>query len=402
MTANERVTALLVQDAETAEQLRTLLEGQGYRVLQASTTEKALLAAATESVDLVILEGELPGVNGLELVRQLRQGVHTRGIKILMLSSNQDVGYKVAGYEAGIDDYVTKPFLPVELAHRVRILSTQQGSRPKPEAPAARRGKIIALFGTKGGVGRTTIGVNLAVELKRLSRSSSVALVDADFFFGDTALHLNLSPAHTIIDLVERVDHLDADLLEQVLIPHSSGVRVLLSPRNPEDVETIMPEHLNRILDLVTACYDYVVVDCQSIYDERTLVILEKADEILLVIKPEVGCVKNMAVFSEMAAKLGLSFDTKIHIVLNRAGSKSGIGLQEIERIFRRQIAYQIPSAGNSVVVSVNRGIPLIIEHPNHPFSAQIARMGEHFVRNGANPGAPKKIPSTKIERSVS
>jgi pilus assembly protein CpaE len=193
--------------------------------------------------------------------------------------------------------------------------------------------------------------------------------------------------------LTERIDELDTDLLEQVLIPHPSGVRVLLSPRNPEDVDSILPEHILKLLDFLTCHYDYTVVDCQAIYDERTLNILEKADAIMLIIKPEVGCVKNMAVFSELAVKLRLSFDKKIHIVLNRSGSKSGIGSKEIERIFRRQIPFHIGSWGSAIVVSINRGVPLIIEQPNHPFSVQVMQIADHLIKSlpVAQPETPMK-----------
>lgn len=389
MSLNERITVLVLQDPATSQQLRGLLEHEEYAVVETNSAEQALSLAASQTIELIILESELPGVNGIDLVHDLRSNASTRTIPVLMLSSKGDIKDKVAGFESGVDDYVTKPFLAPELVHRIRILLSHQAKRLRTEEVAPKRGMTIALFGTKGGVGRTTIGVNLAVALQRQSKGR-VVVFDADFFFGDIALHLNVPPAHTIIDLVQRIDDLDADVLQQVLVPHSSGLSVLLSPRNPEDVESILPIHLTRLLDLMASCFDYVVVDCQAIYDERTLVLLDKADAILLVIKPEVGCVKNMAVFSEMAVKLGLSFDKKVLIALNRAGSKSGIGLKEIERIFRRQIAFQIPSAGNGVVVSVNRGIPLMIEHPNHPFSVQVSRMADYFVNGQATRNASR------------
>jgi pilus assembly protein CpaE len=399
MNQNGQITVLVVQDLDTVHALRQVFERENYHLAEAYEAEQALGLMAMRSVDLVIIESRLPGMSGTDLCRQIRQNPWTRNVPILMLSSRTDLDDKVAGYEAGVDDYLTKPFEPVELVHRVRILLARQGKHPRAQPVNAKRGKIIALIGTKGGVGRTTIGTNLAVALRRQSKAP-VLLFDADFYFGDIALHLNLSPAHTIMDLVQRINELDSDILEQVLIPHSSGVSVLLSPRNPEDVESIAPEHLDQMLDLITSNYDYTIIDCQAIYDERALVLLEKADAILLVIKPEVGCIKNMAVFSETAVKLGLSFDKKIHIALNRAGSKSGIGTSEIERIFRRQISFQLPSAGNAVVVSVNRGIPLIMEHPNHPFSVQITRMADHFIRALAVPGSAPAV--VEPERSLS
>lgn len=372
---------LVVQDSPTAALLRQPLKNEGHEVVEAASGEEALDLVARYPIDLAIVEISLPGMDGHDLCRQLRANASFGASPILMLTFKTNIDDKVTGFEAGADDYLTKPFQSQELIYRVRLLLSRSMRRVESQAQQPTRGRIIALFGTKGGVGRTTIGVNLSIALQRRTRGR-IALFDADFFFGDVALHLNLSPSRTIVDLIERIDLVDPEFLDQVLIPHSSGIRVLLSPRNPEEVESILPVHIERLLDLLAASYDYVIVDCQASYDERMLLILEKADAILLIIKPEIGCVKNMAVFSELAAKLRLPFDKKIHIVLNRSGSNSGIGPKDIERIFRRQIAFHIGSGGNAVVVSLNRGVPLMIEHPSHPFSIQVSQVADYLIRN--------------------
>ena len=372
---------LVMQDNATVALLRQALIQEGYELLETTSVEQALTWVRESPVDMAIIEMALANINGLELARQLRTEDSTRRMVILMLTFRTELEGKVAAFESGADEYLIKPVQGQELVYRIRLL-LGRATRPREVGTQQiKRGRIVAFFGTKGGVGRTTIGVNLSVALQRRLRARTV-LFDADFFFGDIALHLNLSPSRTILDLVQRIDQLDQELVERVLTQHPSGVRVLLSPRNPEDVESIDPSHIERLLDYFVTCYDYVIVDCQTSYDERTLMILEKADAILLVIKPEVGCVKNMAVFSELAAKLGLSFDKKIHIVLNRAGSKSGIAPKEIERIFRRQIEFQIGSGGNAVVMSVNRGVPLMVEHPNHAFALQVAQIADYLGRN--------------------
>lgn len=380
MNQTDQPCVLIVQDEATALQIEDLCATMHYSAIATASGEAALTQAAARPPDLVITEIDLPGMNGYDLCRKFRANEATRRIPLLVLTSKGEVREKIAGFEAGADDYLAKPFVPEELAYRIKSLLARRDNHSEARGLPAKRGHVIALFGTKGGVGRTTIGVNLALELQRLTRGRTV-LFDADFFFGDIALHLNVPPAHTILDLIGRMDQLDPELLDQVLVPHSSGARVLLSPRNPEDVETIQPVHIKKLLDALAAFYDYIVVDCQSIYDERTLTILEKADAILLVIKPEVGCVKNMAVFSELAVKLELPFDKKIHIVLNRSNTKSGIGAKDIERIFRRPIAFHVPSGGNAVVMSVNRGVPLVIEQPNHPFSVQVTQMARALAQ---------------------
>lgn len=380
MSQNSKGQILVVQDNASLPLLRQLLTDVGYQVLEAKSGEEALALLAQNSVDLAIVEIDLPGMDGYTLCRQLRQQDKTREMPVMMLAFRGHINDKVAGFEAGVDDFLTKPYESQELVYRLKILLARKGKRLDMPAPEPTHGRVIALFGTKGGVGRTTIGVNLAVSLQRRSKCK-VVLFDADFFFGDIALHLGLSPSHSILDLINRIDEVDEEVLDQVLVQHPSGLRVLLSPRDPEDVEFITPSHVARILDKLATIYDYIIVDCQAIYDERTLQILERADAIMLLIKPEVGCVKNMAVFSELAAKLKLSFDKKIYIVLNRAGSKSGIGSKEIERIFRRQISFQVGSGGNAVVLSVNRGVPLVVEQPNHPFSLQVTQMADYFLK---------------------
>ncbi len=384
MNQGDRPQILIVQDEPTLLVLRPLLGGAGYRLLEAVSGQQALALAQQQQVDLVIAEIDLPDMDGYDFCRRLRQDAVTCAVPVVFLTHRGHINDKVSGFEAGADDYVCKPFEPQELGYRLKLVMARKGTRGidiGSGAPQPARGRIIALFGTKGGVGRTTIGVNLAVALQRRSRGR-IVLVDADFFFGDIALHLGLPPQHDILDIISRTEGVDSEVVEQALIQHGSGVRVLLSPRNPEDVELIQPNHVAQLLDYLVTAHDYILVDCQAIYDERTLIILEKADAILLIIRPDVGSVKNMAVFSELAAKLQLSFDRKIHIVLNRAGTKSGIGANEIERIFRRQIEFHVGSGGNAVSVSVNRGVPLIVDQPNHPFSVQVTQIADTLLRN--------------------
>ncbi|MBI4788579.1 MAG: response regulator [Chloroflexi bacterium] len=380
MSQKENPCILIVQDDTDIAQLRQALSGAGLQVLEANTGEQALAFVAQYSIDLAIVERDLPGMDGYALCRQLRQRPVTRELPIMMLSRTSHIHDKFAAFDAGVDDYLARPFEAQELLYRIQVRLTRSQMRGAPPETAPTRGRLIALFGSKGGVGRTTIGVNLSLALQR-RMPGRVVLVDGDFFFGDAALHLGLPPSHTILDLVTRIDHVDEELLEQVLLRHPSGLRVLLSPRDPEDVELIEPAHLARLLDLLACGNDYVVVDCQAIYDERTLTILERADAILLIIRPDVGSVKNMAIFSELAAKVKLAFDDKIHIVLNRAGSKSGIGAKEIERIFKRKIEFQIASGGPSVSASINRGVPLLLGQPKHPFAIQVTDMANQLIK---------------------
>lgn len=380
MNDHTQTRILLVDDdAAIANLLRTLLTGLGYQLTVARTGEEALTQAQRQPPDLVLLDVLLPGMDGYTLCRKLRQHPATCNVPILMLTARAETADKLAGFNAGADDYLTKPFEPQELVYRVRALL----ARAHPSPPFAeqgyrhesRQGRIVAVFGAKGGVGKTTIAVNLAIALARDGKTQ-VALMDGDFFFGDVGVHLNLSPSRSIVDLLEHVDDLDEIVLNRVLIRHESGVRVLLAPYHPEQAEQIGEEHVRKILRALAAAFDCLVVDCQASYDDLTLTILEQADQIMLVLTPEIGPVKNTSVFFDLAAKIGIE-QSRIQLVLNRADSEVGIAPSEIERALQKPVVLRLKSGGRAVVLSVNRGLPIVMHQPQHPFSQQILRVAE-------------------------
>jgi pilus assembly protein CpaE len=392
---------ILIVDGESATSgiVRDILVNEGYAVEVVKSADTALAATNEHLPDLAIVEAILPGMDGHGLIRKFRENDKTRAMPILLMTANEDIADKIAGFQAGANDHIAKPFQPLELTYRVKgLLAHFEISPPTPLQARKQGGNVIAVFGTKGGVGKTTISVNLAVSLLRRTHART-ALFDGDLFFGDAALLLNLSPSRTVSDLVEHINELDLELANQVLIPHSSGLRVLLSPQNPEKAEAITAQQMERLLNFLTQLYDYTVVDLSASYDDRTLTVLDRADAILLVVRPEVGTLKNMGIFLELAKKMGIPPD-KLHIVLNRANSRSGIEAVEIERSFKRAVAFRITSGGRAVVVSANRGVPLILEQPNHPVSQQINKIGEYLVQRLPQPTHPESKLLTHLGRA--
>ncbi len=370
---------LLVEDDQAAAKLyRWVLMNEGYEVVLAPSGEEGYALATERSPDLIIVDVMLPGMDGYMLCRQLRQNMVTRSVPILIVSAKSDIVDKIAGFEAGADDYLSKPFHPEELVLRVKALLARLRSSALAESPLYSRGRIIALFSSKGGVGKTTIAVNLAIALHQKS-SGNVVLFDADFFFGNVGVYLNLPPFYSILNLISHLSNPSAILLDQVLVPHASGIRVLMSPYYPEEAELVEASHVKDVLSFLSETHDYVVVDCQATYDERTLTILENTNLIVVVTTPEVGAIKNTSRFLELAEKLGIP-DERLQILVNRADSDVGVNVREIERTLKHPIAFQLPSGGRTVVFSVNRGVPLILDNPNHPFSQQIAAIAEKLM----------------------
>jgi len=252
-------------------------------------------------------------------------------------------------------------------------------------SPAARdNGKIITFFSPKGGVGRTTIATNLAVALHQ-STQKPVVLVDGSLPFGDIAVILNMSPkAKTIADLVGSFDNTDSDVLESVLVSHSTGIKVLLAPPTPESAELITGANVKHVLELLRERYAYIVVDTWPSFQEQVITMLDVADVILTLMTLEITSLKNVRVFMEIAEKLGYG-DEKLQLVANRNDSSGGIKASDVEASLGRKIPHTIVSDGRTLVLAVNRGVPFVISHRESQVAKDIFTLAQRLTA-----GAPE------------
>jgi len=251
-----------------------------------------------------------------------------------------------------------------------------------PLAPAGDprvTGEIITFFSPKGGVGRTTIATNLAVALHQLSQKP-VVLVDGSLPFGDIAVILNMSPkAKTIADLIGSFDNTDSDVLESVLVSHSTGIKVLLAPPTPESAELITGANMKHVLELLRERYAYIVVDTWPSFQEQVITMLDVADVILTLMTLEITSLKNVRVFMEIAEKLGYGSD-KVQLVANRNDSSGGIKASDVEASLGRKIPHTIVSDGRTLVLAVNRGVPFVISHRESQVAKDIFTLAQRIT----------------------
>jgi pilus assembly protein CpaE len=257
-------------------------------------------------------------------------------------------------------------------------------------------GQIIAIFSPKGGVGRTTVAVNLAVAAAT-ELGKSVLLMDGSFQFGDVGVLLNLNPKNkSIADLVPELEAGEPESLDTFVINHSAGIRVLLAPPTPEMAELITPAGVKRVLEALRHGHDLVIVDCTSWFNETTLAILDAADTILTMLSLEITSIKNMRLFLEVAEQLGYEQD-KVKLVLNRADSSLGIRVQDVESSIGRKVDHTIVSDGRSVVYALNRGVPFFLSNREAQVSQDILRLAQAVAGERAH--APREEARRTVQK---
>src|SRR6266536_2028518 len=383
----EKIRILVVDDiAETRENLAKLIgfETDMEIVAAAEGGKQAIALAKRDRPDVILMDINMPDMDGIQATEIIASTVPESPIIMMSVQGEQD--YLRRSMLAGAREFLVKPFSSDELVRAIRHVHELEkakraryaqiapgqyyGDRGAASAPAA-RGRIISFFSPKGGVGRTTIATNLAVALHQ-STGKPVCLVDGSLPFGDIGVILNMPPkAKTIADLVGSFDQIDAEILESVLATHSSGIKVLLAPPNPEIAELISGPHMKRVLETLREKYAFVVVDTWPSFQEQVLSMLDVADVILTLMTLEITNLKNVRVFLEIAEKLGYD-DHKVQLVANRNDSLGGIKASDFETSLARKIPHSIVSDGRALVLAVNRGVPFVVSHRDSQVSKDI------------------------------
>jgi pilus assembly protein CpaE len=289
---------------------------------------------------------------------------------------------------AGARDFLVKPFGADELANTIRRVYELDSDRrtriaalsrlPGQEAPT-RKGRIITMFSPKGGVGRTVIGVNIAVAI-RLLTGARVAIADCNLQFGDVGIMLNLAANKTIQDVLHREpDELTPEVLTSVMVNHSSGVRVMLAPARPEVAELFTADHMKAILQALQRDFDYILVDTWTTFQDLMLTVFDMSERIVLLTTLDIPAVKNIRMFLEVCEALGYGRD-KVTLVLNRADSTGGINVEDIEDSLRHQVTARLVSAGPLVTASINSGVPFVVSQPEAMISRNVFQIARQLL----------------------
>ncbi len=396
----DQIRVLIVDDIqETRDHLTKLLgfEADIEVVGAAASGREAIELAGKLSPDVVLMDINMPDMDGIAATEHLASEVPAAAV--VMMSVQGEADYLRRSMLAGAREFLVKPFSSDELTSSIRQVYTRERDKQSrmavqpaagttPGAPAkpvgferegGEPGRIVAVFGPKGGVGRTTLAVNLAVAAAT-ELGQRTCLVDASFQFGDVGVLLNLNPKNkSVADLIPELESGEPESLDTFVINHSAGIRVLLAPPSPEMAELITPAGTKRILEALRDTHDLVVVDCMSSFNDTTLAILDLADTVLTMLSLEITSIKNIRLFLEVAEQLGYGSD-KVRLVLNRADSSLGIRVADVEHSIGRRVDHTIVSDGRSVVYALNRGVPFFLSNREAQVSQDVLRLASAVV----------------------
>jgi pilus assembly protein CpaE len=373
-------TSILLLSAipATAEPLAVALRAAGHDVTTLADADEAIRRAG--EFTLVTIDVVDPPRTGKDVCAEIRRTPALAAIPVLCVSQTDDVEERVRFLEAGADDVIARPFDPRELEARVdgllirfkrsRDLAPQTGG----EAPVAGRRRVIACFSPKGGVGTTTIAVNVAMALADVS-PNQVAILDLDADFGQVATHLNVKPRLTAADLAEDEIGLgEPDMFRSYAETVDPGLHVIAAPATPETGRLITAARVEQILATGLLAYGTLVVDAGSTLDERSLAILDRAEAVVVPITPEIGALKALHGFLEYLTEEG-AVPAKSTFVLNHIFARDMLSMKQIENAIAAKVDIELPYDAGLYLKAVNEGVPVLLGAPASAPARALARL---------------------------
>lgn len=379
------MTRILVIDDDRLVRLvvTAALTELGYDIVSANSGLEALKLIKSAQVDAIITDRFMPGVDGFEFTRRLRREPDLAHLPILVLTGKVDLEDKLAAFEAGADDIIGKPFEAAELVARLTALLRRAEALKVARAQQveeADNAHMVVVHSLRGGIGCSSLAVNLAVALRGLWQSPTI-LLDMVPIAGQVALLLNKSLRRTWANLAT-VEALDIDFytLTTIISKYETGLDFIASPTQPVAAEEITQVHLNQAVSVLRPRYEYIIADLPHDFSATTLDMLDMADLILLVVSPEMASIRAAAVALDTYAQLNYPPE-KIKLILNRTFEKGGLSLNKIEATLRYPFALVIPFTPRRFVGAINRGAPFISEKVEDPLATLLENFSFHISK---------------------
>ena len=382
--------AIIVEPGATGAELLLSVSGPGSRALESLEDLKRVLQDSPHE-SAVVLGAGVDLAAAAAFSDTLR--VTRPALSVILVRRRVDTSVLAEALRSGMREVVEERDLTGlgEAVKRARELYVAVTGPVRADAGGP-DGVLVSVFSPKGGVGKTTLSVNLAVTLA--ARGHRVCLVDLDIAFGDVALTLQLPPVRTIGDVVALDGDIDADTLEPLLTEHGRGFWALLAPVQPDAKDTISVSLVAKALATLKARFDYVVVDTAPAFDEHVLQAIDASDHLLMVTTLDVPTLKNVKIANETLDLLNFPRSRR-HLVLNRADDKVGLSAEKVETTLGMPVAQAVPTSLD-VAHATNTGEPLAASHPKHAASQAYGKLADRLAAASAAPAPTSAAPGSK------
>jgi pilus assembly protein CpaE len=377
---------LLIVDDEKIYQMMVYhaVKSLGFEIEVLGDGATALNAAVANPPDLIISDVMMPGLNGYELVRRLRRNPRFANTPIMILTAQAELSDKLEAFEAGADDFMTKPFEPAELLARLTVLVRrsetlsfvveQSGVQPPSRA------RVIAVHSLRGGVGCSSVAVNLGAALARLTNMPTIVL-DLVLTAGQIALMLNAPLRRTWADIARvNPDELDWEALQSIIGKHDGGVHLIAAPTFPTEAELITEELFAQAFRILRSKYDFIVVDLPHDFGCFGIQALDAADRIVALMAPELASIRATAAALDTYRKLDYP-DSKIKLVINWTFEQNALRRKNIEAALKRTIDGALPFSPGLLVDAINTGKPVLYGRPDDKISEALLSLARTLAK---------------------
>ena len=356
-------------DVSTLRLVGLMLERQRYEIQVATNGEECLEKVGLYKPDLIILDVMMPGMDGYEVARQLRKNPETSPIPILFFTAKDSITDKVSGFQAGGDDYLTKPAHSVELLSRVEALLQRSTHKPSENE----HGQAIAFLPAKGGVGNSTLALNAALELCNLKPQHKVVLIELSNGGGSLALQTGAKHQKGLQALIEKSPPLSHKDVDGQLQKHTSGLYFLSSTSQPAGIAALLTkEFVHSLLQIVLADYDYVIFDLPPALTPPVSEALKKAEYIILTLEPNKVALQLATLLMENLEKINIGRYKIAPVVIHRAPTAGSISRELLEEQLDADLLANIPPAPDMAYQSWDNARPMVLLQPQSLVAQQV------------------------------
>ena len=370
--------ALITNDESRVAPIEQICASKGWQLVSSTDEAAPLYWLQSQAVHLVLVDLDLP--DAVPLLGQINQALPH--LLLIALATPQHLVKLQDALLAGATDFVAFPIDSMHFSNTIERSLQSKASMPQQAAhPGHTRGRVIAVSSLKGGVGRSTIAANLAVAMQE-RLGLDVTLAEAHHGLSNLSFMLNLHPRYTLADLADE-PVIDADVLRTLLQTHSSGLRLLSSPIQLHDLVELTGETWQDVMRLLKEMSAVTVVDTTSSPDGVLSEVLMQADDIVIVVGPEIPGLRGALSLLE-TLRTEPDVKAKIHLVLNRSGIRGGLDETTIFKQLGEKVAVSIPDDSSLATYALNRGLPFVTSHPRAIISRRMNLLADHLQDQNA------------------